>query len=61
MLGESILRGTFVRTVNRVAVILALVAARRPAASTYWKWALAALLIGLAAFLLYQRLRELRA
>lgn len=60
ILGESILRGTFIRTVNRVAVILALIAAAVLFA-THWKLALVGLLIALAFFLLYQRLRELRA
>jgi hypothetical protein len=60
IVGESVLRGTFVRTVNRVAVILALVAIVVLFAH-YWKLTLVALLLALAAFLLYQRLRELRA
>jgi hypothetical protein len=60
VIGESVLRGTFVRTVNRVAVILALIGAG-VLLVTYWRWALVVLLIGLAAFLLYQRLREFRA
>jgi hypothetical protein len=60
VVGESILRGTFARTVNRIAVILALVAVVVLFVA-YWKLALVGLLIGLAAFLLYQRLRELRA
>ncbi len=60
VIAESVLRGTFVRTINRVAVILALIALV-VLLVTYWTWAVAALLIGLAAFLLYQRIRELRA
>ena len=60
VVGESILRGTFVRTVNRVAVILALVAVLVLFVQ-YWKFVFVALLVGLAAFLLLQRLRELRA
>ena len=60
IVGESILRGTFIRTVNRIAVILALVAVVVLFVQ-YWKLTFVALLIGLAAFLLYQRLRELRA
>jgi hypothetical protein len=60
ILGESILRGTFIRTVNRVAVILALIAVVVLFA-THWKLALVGLLIALAFFLLYQRVRELRA
>ena len=60
VVGESVLRGTFIRTVNRVAVILALVAVVVLFAQ-YWKFVFVALLVGLAAFLLLQRLRELRA
>jgi hypothetical protein len=60
VVGESVLRGTFVRTVNRLAVILALVAVV-VLLLHFWKLALFALLIALAVFLLYQRLRELRA
>ena len=60
IVGESILRGTFIRTVNRIAVILALVAVVVLFVQ-YWKLTFVALLIGLAGFLLYQRLRELRA
>jgi hypothetical protein len=60
VVGESVLRGTFVRTVNRVAVILALVAIVVLFAH-YWELTLVALLVALAAFLLIQRLRELRA
>jgi len=60
VVGESVLRGTFVRTVNAVAVILALIAAV-VLVIHYLKWVLAALLIATAVFLVYQRLRELRA
>jgi hypothetical protein len=60
VVGESILRGTFRRTVNRVAVILALVAAAVLFVHV-WKLAFVGLLVGLAAFLVYQRFRELRA
>jgi hypothetical protein len=60
VLGESILRATFVRTVNRVAVILALVAAVILFIH-FWKPVLFGGLIGLAAFLILQRVRELRA
>jgi hypothetical protein len=60
VVGESILRATFVRTVNRVAVILALVAAVI-LALRFWKPVLLALLAGMALFLLLQRVRELRA
>jgi hypothetical protein len=60
VLGESILRGTFIRTVNRVAVILSLIAIVVLFVH-YWKLVVVVLLASLAAFLLYQRLRELRA
>ena len=60
VLGESILRASFVRTVNRVAVVLALVAAGILAVH-FWKIALLVVLIGLASLLILQRLRELRA
>jgi hypothetical protein len=60
VLGESVLRGTFVRTVNRIAVVLALVATIVLAAQ-FWKVAVIALLLGFAAFLVLQRIREIRA
>jgi hypothetical protein len=60
VLGESILRGTFVRTVNRVAVILALVATVILLLH-FWEAVLVSGLIALAAFLVLQRVRELRA
>jgi hypothetical protein len=59
IVGESVLRGTFIRTVNRVAVILALIAVVVLFVQ-YWKPTLVALLLALAVFLLYQRFRELR-
>ena len=57
---ESILRGRFVRTVNRIAVILALIASVILLVH-WWKPLLIGALIAVAAFLIYQRLRELRA
>jgi hypothetical protein len=60
IVGESVLRGTFVHTVNRVAVILALVAVV-VLFFQYWAMVLVVLLIGLAVFLLYQRFLEFRA
>jgi len=60
IVGESVLRGTFVRTINRVAVVLALVSVVVLFVHL-WVQAVVALLVALAAFLLYQRLRELRA
>ena len=59
VVGESILRATFVRTINRIAVILALVAAVILVVH-FWKPVLLALLAGVAVFLLLQRVRELR-
>jgi hypothetical protein len=55
---ESVLRGTFLRTANQVAVILALVATVVLLVQ-FWVYVVAGLLVGLAAFLVYQRLREL--
>ena len=60
VVGESVLRGSFVRTVNRLAVIAALVA-MVVLFVQYWELALVGLLVWLAAFLLYQRFRELVA
>jgi hypothetical protein len=60
VVGESVLRATFVRTVNRVAVVLALVATVILLLH-FWKAVLIGGLVALAAFLLLQRLRELRA
>ena len=60
VVGESILRATFVRTVNRVAVILALVATAILLIH-FWKSVLVGVLVAVAAFLILQRVRELRA
>ena len=60
IVGESILRATFVRTVNRVAVILALVATAILLIH-FWKSVLVGVLVAVAAFLILQRVRELRA
>ena len=60
VVGESILRATFVRTVNRVAVILALVATVILLIH-FWKSVLVGALVAVAAFLILQRVRELRA
>jgi hypothetical protein len=59
VIGESILRRSFLRTVNQIAVLLALIAAVVLFVHI-WKYALVALLLGLAVYLTYQRLRELR-
>ena len=58
IVGESVLRGSFIRTVNRLAVIAALVAIVVLFVE-YWKFAVVGLLLWLAVFLLYQRFREL--
>ena len=60
IVGESVLRGTFVRTINRIGVILALIA------SACWSSSSRADLrrrfcVALAVFLLYQRVQEYRA
>ena len=60
VLGESILRGTFVRTVNRVAVILALVSTVILLVH-FWKSVLVGALVAVAVVLILQRVRELRA
>ncbi len=60
VVGESILRATFVRTVNRVAVILALVAAVILVVH-FWKPLLLGALVAVAVFLIVQRVRESRA
>jgi hypothetical protein len=60
VLGESVLRGTFVRTVNRVAVILALVSTVILLVH-FWKSVLVGALVAIAVFLILQRVRELRA
>jgi hypothetical protein len=57
IVGESVLRGTFVRTVNRLAVLAALVSVVVLFVQ-FWELTLVALLVALAAFLLYQRFRE---
>jgi hypothetical protein len=59
VVAESFLRGTFVRTVNQVAVVLALVAVVI-LVFHFWKWVVLGALVGLAAFLVYERFRELR-
>ncbi len=60
VVGESVLRGSFVRTVNRLAVVAALVAVVVLFVQ-FWEFALVGLLLWLALFLLYQRFRELVA
>jgi hypothetical protein len=60
VVGESVLRGTYVRTINRIGVILALIALAVLIVE-YAKLTLVALLVALAVFLLYQRIQEYRA
>jgi hypothetical protein len=57
IVAESVLRGTFARTVNMLAVLAALVAIAVLFVQ-HWDLVLVALLLALAAFLLYQRFRE---
>jgi hypothetical protein len=60
VVGEAFLRGTFVRTINRIGVILALIALV-VLFLQFTTAVAAAVLIALAAFLLVQRIQELRA
>ncbi|HEY7179741.1 MAG TPA: hypothetical protein VH305_11240 [Gaiella sp.] len=60
IVGESFLRGTFVRTVNRVAVLLALLGTAILVVH-FWEWVLVGALLAFAAFLVVERVRELRA
>ena len=57
IVAESVLRGTFARTVNLLAVVASLVAIV-VLFIAYWNLVIVALLLALAAFLLYQRFRE---
>jgi hypothetical protein len=60
IVSESVLRGTFTRTINRIGVVLALIALVVLLVE-YAKAVVIALLVALAAFLLYQRVQEYRA
>ncbi len=55
---ESFLRGAFIHTVGEVTVLLAVIASIILFLH-FWFWILIAALLGLAGFLLFQRLREL--
>jgi hypothetical protein len=55
---ESFLRGKFIHTVGEVTVLLAVIASIIIFLH-FWFWILIAALLSLAAFLLFQRLREL--
>ncbi len=56
---ESVLRGTYINTINTLAVILAVIAAVILVVQ-YWMQLLIASLIAIAVFLLVQKVRELR-
>jgi hypothetical protein len=58
--GEAILRGSYTRTINRIGVILALIAIGVLVVQ-FAEWVAVALLAALAVFLLYQRVEEFRA
>jgi hypothetical protein len=60
VVGESVLRGTFVFTINRIGVILALIALVVLVVQ-FAEWIFVGLLVALAVFLLYQRIEEYRA
>jgi hypothetical protein len=55
---ESVLRSAFIQTVSEVTALLA-AAAGVILLIHFWYWILVALLVAVAIFLLYQRLREL--
>ncbi len=55
---ESFLRGAFIRTVGQVTVLLAVIASIIIFLH-FWFWILILALLGMASFLLFQRLREL--
>ncbi len=55
---ESFLRGAFIRTVGQVTVLLAVIASIIIFLH-FWFWILILALLGMATFLLFQRLREL--
>ncbi len=55
---ESFLRGAFIRTVGQVTVLLAVIATVIIFLH-FWFWILILALLSMAAFLLFQRLREL--
>ena len=55
---ESFLRGAFIHTVGEVTVLLAVIASIIIFLH-FWFWILILALLAVAAFLLYQRLREL--
>jgi hypothetical protein len=55
---ESFLRGAFIHTVGEVTVLLAVIAAVIIFLH-FWFWILIGMLLAVASFLLYQRLREL--
>jgi hypothetical protein len=56
---ESVLRSAFIQTVSEVTALLALIGALI-LLFHFWYWILVAVLLGLAAFLFFQRIHELR-
>ncbi len=56
---ESLLRGTYIETINTIAVILAVIASVIVVARN-WQWLLIVALMAIAVFLLLQKVRELR-
>src|SRR5262249_10688573 len=60
VVAESVLRGSYVRTINRIGVILALIAIGVLVVQ-FASWIFVGLLVALAVFLLYQRIQEYRA
>ena len=57
---DSLLRGTYAREINRVAVILALISVVVLVVE-FWKEAIVGVLCGFALFLILQRVREFRS
>src|SRR5262249_30032701 len=60
VIAESVLRGTFVTTINRIGVILALIALLVLIVQ-FATWIFVGFLVALGVFLLYQRIQEYRA
>jgi hypothetical protein len=58
LVAESILRGAFVQTITRITLVLAMISALI-LFFHFWKWIILGGLVAIAAFLMFQRLREL--
>ncbi len=58
VVAEAFLRGAFIQTVGRLTLILAMITALILFLH-FWKWIIAAALVGMGISLMYQRLREL--